>query len=192
MGYAAPATLLSNANAAQWNRDVMLEFQAALEKNPAADLMSIFSDSYLQEHRNAQYRQLSYAAKINFRVLDELSDTLRHEPEVNLLSAFPKNYSRRIKMATGPKLVSDIEQQTEREGPPEFRTRLDLAETATVVYPSPEKRQSHFPVPKARRPLQRVYMVFWGPNREDVGDEKYFLSLEKGTSSSLDLTTLWC
>lgn len=139
MGYAAPATLLSNANAAQWNRDVMLEFQAALEKNPAADLMSIFSDSYLQEHRNAQYRQLSYAAKINFRVLDELSDTLRHEPEVNLLSAFPKNYSRRIKMATGPKLVSDIEQQTEREGPPEFRTRLDLAETATVVYPLSEK-----------------------------------------------------
>lgn len=90
MGNAAPATSLSNANAAQWNRDLMLEFQAALEKNPAADLMSMFSDSYLHEHRNAQYRQLSYAANINFRVLDELYDTLRHEPEVNLLSVFPK------------------------------------------------------------------------------------------------------
>ena len=37
---------LSNANAAQWNRALMLEFQTTLEKNPTADLMSTFSDSY--------------------------------------------------------------------------------------------------------------------------------------------------
>jgi hypothetical protein len=39
------------------------------------------------------------------------------------------------------------------------------------------KNQSHKPVPRARRPLQRVYMDFWGPNREGMGEEKYFLSL---------------
>lgn len=39
------------------------------------------------------------------------------------------------------------------------------------------KLQSHFPVPKARRPLQRVYMDLWGLNQEGSGDEWYFLSL---------------
>jgi transposase InsO family protein len=39
------------------------------------------------------------------------------------------------------------------------------------------KKQGHVPVPKARRPLQRVYMDFWGPNREGAGPERYFLSL---------------
>ena len=39
------------------------------------------------------------------------------------------------------------------------------------------KRQSHIPVPRARRPLQRVYMDFWGPSRDSAGAEKYYLSL---------------
>lgn len=39
------------------------------------------------------------------------------------------------------------------------------------------KLQSHIPVSKAKRPLQRVYMDLWGPNREGSGDERYFLSL---------------
>ena len=55
------------------------------------------------------------------------------EPEVNLLSAFPKNYSRRIEMAAGPRI--DREQKYLEDSPPEFRTRLDLAENATVIYP---------------------------------------------------------
>ncbi|OJJ32890.1 hypothetical protein ASPWEDRAFT_42928 [Aspergillus wentii DTO 134E9] len=131
MGDAAPT--LPNNSAAQWNRDLMLEFQAALQRNPAADLMSMFPDSYIQDHRNAQYRQVSYAASINLRVLDDLYDTLKDEPEVNLLSAFPKNYTRRLTMATGPKVVP--KQEPETTGPPEFRTRLDYAETAAVVYP---------------------------------------------------------
>jgi len=92
MGDAASAFSLSNAEAAQWNRDLMLEFRAALERNPMADLMSMFSDSYRREHRIAQYRQLSYAAKINLTTLDELCGIFKHEPEANLLSAFPKNY----------------------------------------------------------------------------------------------------
>lgn len=85
--------------------DLMQSFQAALEENPAADLMSMSPDSYRFENQNAQYRQLSYAAKINLRTLDELYNNLRDEPEVNLLSIFPKNYTRRITMATGPKVL---------------------------------------------------------------------------------------
>ncbi|KAH1543790.1 hypothetical protein KXX57_005734 [Aspergillus fumigatus] len=139
MGDSASHFLLPDARAARWNRHLMLEFQAALEKNPTADLMSMFPEQYLHEHRKARYRQLSYAANINYRVLDELYDTLRYEPEVDLLSAFPKNYSRKIKMALGPKFVQGIEQENETNGPPEFRTRLDLAESATVVYPLSEE-----------------------------------------------------
>ena len=39
------------------------------------------------------------------------------------------------------------------------------------------KLQDHIPVAKARRPLQRVYMDIWGPNRESPGGERYSLSL---------------
>ena len=39
------------------------------------------------------------------------------------------------------------------------------------------KKQNHSPVPRAKQPLQRVYMDFWGPNRESSGMEKYYLSL---------------
>ncbi|KAN0079762.1 hypothetical protein V8E54_004976 [Elaphomyces granulatus] len=134
MGDAAPAFSLSNTEAAQWNRDLMLEFRAALERNPIADLMSMFSNSYRRENRIAQYRQLSYAAKINLKTLDELRGTLKHEPAVNLLSAFSKNYTR---MATGPRVVR--KDTSEKRGPPEFRTRLDLAGTAKGVFPLSEK-----------------------------------------------------
>lgn len=39
------------------------------------------------------------------------------------------------------------------------------------------KKQNHNPVPRAMRPLQRVYMDFWGPNRDGAGEEKYYLSI---------------
>jgi len=39
------------------------------------------------------------------------------------------------------------------------------------------KNQSHVPVPRAKRPLQHVYMDFWGPYDEGIGDEQYYLSL---------------
>lgn len=47
----------------------------------------------------------------------------------------------------------------------------------TCIKAKQVKFQSHIPVPRARRPLQRVYMDFWGPNREGIGDERYYLSL---------------
>ncbi|KAE8351473.1 hypothetical protein BDV28DRAFT_162370 [Aspergillus coremiiformis] len=136
MGDASPPLSLASTEAVQWNKNLMQEFHAALERDPAADLMSIFPYSYLLEHRNAQYHQQSYAAKINLRTLNELRDTLRHEPEINLLSAFPKNYTRRITMATGSRVVPRAEQDiSENRGPPDFRKRLDLAEDATIVSP---------------------------------------------------------
>jgi hypothetical protein len=115
------------------------ELQAILEENLAADLMSMFPDSYRSEHQNAQYRQLSYAAKINLRTLDELYDNLRDEPEVNLLSIFPKNYTRRITMATGLKVLPGSKKDSPEEKRRDFRTRLDLAETATIIFPLSEQ-----------------------------------------------------
>lgn len=125
---------LSNSEAAQWTQTLMREFQAELEKNPAADLMSMFPEFYRHEHRTSQYLQLSHAAKINLRTLHGLRDTLRNEPEVNMLSVFPKNYNRRINMATGPKVLPPTERETPEQAP-DFRTRLDIAETATIVFP---------------------------------------------------------
>ncbi|KAJ5124359.1 uncharacterized protein N7515_008184 [Penicillium bovifimosum] len=43
-----------------------------------------------------------------------------------MLSVFPKNYHRRINMATGYRYI-------QAQGP-EFRTRLDIAESAQVVF----------------------------------------------------------
>ncbi|KLJ09448.1 hypothetical protein EMPG_15138 [Blastomyces silverae] len=133
------ALTLSNAEAAQWNREILLEFKAALEKNPAADLISMFPDSYHREHRNSQYPQLSHAARINLQALNELHDALRSAPEVNLLSAFPANYTRRITMATGALALSPAGKCISARRAPEFRTRLDLAETASVIFPLSEK-----------------------------------------------------
>lgn len=113
----------------------MREFQAALEKDPATDLMSMFPDSYLYKHQIAMYRQLPYAAEINYRTLDELYDILRDDPEVNLLSSFPKNYSRRIAMATGASVIPCADNKHSEKESPDFRTRLELAQTAKIVYP---------------------------------------------------------
>lgn len=139
----APATLsFTNPDAAQWNRDLILAFQEELAKNPAADLMSMFPESYHREHFLSQYSQLSYAAKINLQTLNELKGALIAEPEVNLLSKIPINYKRRITIATGPKVVPRAERRTKdtitQRQSPEFRTKLDLAETAAIVFPLSE------------------------------------------------------
>ena len=39
------------------------------------------------------------------------------------------------------------------------------------------KMQSHIPVRKMNCLLQQVYMDFWGPSREIIGNACYFLSL---------------
>lgn len=134
-----PTLSLVGDNAAQWNRDVMRELQAALDVDPAADLMSIIPDSYRHKHRVAQYRQLSYAAKFNLRTLDDLYDKLKDEPEVDLLSIFPKNYSRKSTMATGPKVIQGAKKDAPEDNGPEFRTHLELAQTAMIISPLSEE-----------------------------------------------------
>lgn len=101
--------------------------------------MSMFSDSYRRQHRISQYRQLSYAGQINLRTLHELQDALRKEPEGHILSMLPKNYNRRITMATGGKALPNAEKDAVGVQDPRFRTRLVLAEIATVVFPLSEK-----------------------------------------------------
>lgn len=148
-----PAQLrsLSNAKAAQWNKDLLLTFQEALENNPAADLMSIIPDLYRRDHRRTQYRELSYAAKLNLRTVHELRDELRDAPEVDLRSVFPQDYARRIEMSTSASSSArSAEKEAEdtrkrKRGTPEFRERLDLAETATVIFPLSEKAAALLP-----------------------------------------------
>ncbi|KAJ5579837.1 uncharacterized protein N7459_005822 [Penicillium hispanicum] len=125
---------LSNPEAAQWNQNLMREFQVALEKNPAADLLSMFPEFYRHEHRDSQCLHLSHAAQINLRALHKLHDRLQDEPEVNILSVLPINYNRQITMATGPKILPPTETDIPARGP-DFLTRLDTVQTATVVFP---------------------------------------------------------
>lgn len=128
------ALSLSNSEAAQWNKTLLYDFQVELEKNPEADLLSMFPESYRREHRNAQCLELSHAARINLRTLHNLHDRLRNEPEINILSVFPKNYNRNINMATGPKVLPPSERNLP-EPSPDFRIRFDSVETAKVIFP---------------------------------------------------------
>jgi aminoglycoside phosphotransferase len=128
------ALSLQNAEAAQWNKNLLREFQAELERNPKADLLSMFPELYRHEHRNSQYLQLSHAGKINLRTLHDLRETLRDDPEINMLSVFPKNYNRKMTMATGQKVLPSTGIDIPEQGP-EFRTRLDNAESAKIVFP---------------------------------------------------------
>lgn len=99
-GEAVQVLSISNARAVQLNRDLMLKFQKALEENPAADLMSLVPTLYSRAHEATQYHELSYAGQINLRAINELRGVLHKKPEIDLLSAFPKEYPRRIRMAT--------------------------------------------------------------------------------------------
>ncbi|KAJ5105243.1 hypothetical protein NUU61_002590 [Penicillium alfredii] len=119
----------------QQNRDLVQEFQRALETNPAADLMALIPSSYLQRHRNAHIEMLeTETAKLNQRTLNRLQDMLRVEPEVDLRAAFPSNYARRLGFAAQSSKPKDLK-PTEPRGPPDFRKRLDLVETASIIFP---------------------------------------------------------
>lgn len=119
MGDAEQIPSIDHAEAAQWNQALMLEFQATLEKNPAADLMSMFPDPYCREHRKTQRRGLSYAGNINLSAINSLKVTLKHDPEADLLAEFPIGYARRIKMATeGRTPPVETEEEKKARAPP--------------------------------------------------------------------------
>lgn len=114
----------------------MREFKRALQENPAVDLMDLTPDSYHQKHQKAQLKNLrTDAAKLNQKTINELQDILREDPEVNLISVLPPNYTHRLRFATlsstGPTKPHVVKPQC----PPDFRTRLDIVHTAEIVFP---------------------------------------------------------
>jgi hypothetical protein len=126
-------TSLACADAVQRNQELMQKFQWALEENPAADLMALIPDSFRQMHQESQFR--TSTAMLNQRTLNVLNVFLREDPEINLLSVFPPNYGRRYRLAAQSS-ISPLERKVMKpRSPPDFRTRLDTAETPTIVFP---------------------------------------------------------
>ncbi|OJD25231.1 hypothetical protein ACJ73_03402 [Blastomyces percursus] len=86
---AAEVLSLTPPNAVQWNHDLMLEFQAALKKDPAGG-PDVISSAYELKHRVAQYNKLSRPAKTNLKTVHELEDRLKHWPRSRLAGNFSK------------------------------------------------------------------------------------------------------
>lgn len=128
--------LLPDTSAVQRNRDLMSEFERALEINPTVNLKALIPDSYVQDHVDAQsHRPETNTAKLNQKTVNELQDALRDDPEVDLLSVFPPNYSRRRRFAVQTTEEMTGSGRTEQPKPPDFRTRLDGEETAEIIFP---------------------------------------------------------
>ncbi|KAJ5130282.1 uncharacterized protein N7515_006321 [Penicillium bovifimosum] len=126
----------ADPSAIQRNRDLMREFERALEINPAVNLKALIPDSYVQTHVDAQSQRPETAtAELNRRTLDEIQCFLRDNPEVDLLSIFPPDYSRRRGFAAQISEGMAGSGRKELPKPPDFRTRLDAAETAEIIFP---------------------------------------------------------
>ncbi|GIK00059.1 hypothetical protein Aspvir_004074 [Aspergillus viridinutans] len=124
------------ADAVERNRELMQKFESALKRNPAADLMALIPDSYRQKHQESQFKSpKTSTAMLNQRTLNVLNVFLRKDPEINLLSVFPPNYGRRYRLAAQSSINPLERKVTKPPSPPDFRTRLDTAETPTVVFP---------------------------------------------------------
>ncbi|OJD20253.1 hypothetical protein ACJ73_08412 [Blastomyces percursus] len=135
---------LNGPDAVQMNQDLMRSFHEALEKDPAADLLSIVGKNYLRAHRRTQYRQLSEAGYYNLRTINSLYDEVASDPEIDLLDHFPSDYARRYKWALPrqkKKNQAHEPQQPEQPStPPDWvREKLDAINTASVVYPLSSK-----------------------------------------------------
>lgn len=65
-------------------KKLMLESQATLKKGPAADLMSVFPEFYVNKYRKAHYTRLSWAANINHRLIKKICCPLRHESYLSM------------------------------------------------------------------------------------------------------------
>ncbi|OGM48781.1 hypothetical protein ABOM_003057 [Aspergillus bombycis] len=132
---------IDRADAETWNRDLMEAFRQALEKNPAADLLSVVGERYVAAHRVGQYAGLSEASRLNFKTVYRLQDKVLSRPEINLRDTFPADYDRRYRWAK-PK-EEDKSKSLESSPPtqqPEqprdwLRERLEVVNTASIIYP---------------------------------------------------------
>jgi hypothetical protein len=129
--------LLPDASALQQrNRELMREFEKALEINPAVNLTALIPDSYVQKHLDTQPQTLETStAKLNQKTVNELQDALSDDPEVDLLSIFPPNYARRRRFASQTSENIANPDMMEQLSPPDFRTRLAGVETAEIIFP---------------------------------------------------------
>nr|POE61837.1 hypothetical protein CFP56_73141 [Quercus suber] len=136
MAHTEAALSLLHPDAPKWNKDFLAAIQTTLKRDPAADLLSMFTNEYREQHRRAQLSGLSAVGKINLSTLYNLDLDFRSDPDLNLLSAFPRTYRRRIGYSGGPKIKSP---EADRPvTPDDYRTKLNDAQTATVVYPLSE------------------------------------------------------
>lgn len=126
-------TCIDRSDAEQWNRDLMEAFRQALEKDPAADLLSVVGTRYVAAHQVGQYAGLSEAGRLNLKTVYFLQDQLFSEPEMNLRDNFPADYDRRYKRAK-PQGNSPRTQQLE---PPRdwLSEKLEAICTASIIYP---------------------------------------------------------
>jgi hypothetical protein len=60
---------------------------------------------------------------------------------------------------------------------PEEEVLEELKTCETCIQAKSVKKQNHGKVPRASRPLKRVYMDFWGPYTKAKRAERYYLSL---------------
>ncbi|KAK2781124.1 hypothetical protein FQN53_000815 [Emmonsiellopsis sp. PD_33] len=127
---------------AQYNLTLLSRLQRAISQNPTADLLPIVLNTpapsrYHQQIHIARQQPLkpeepplSRAATFNQITLKDLGKKWQRNPELDLCSAFPTN--------TYPDGLREALENPIREPippPADYRTRLDAAETATVVYP---------------------------------------------------------
>ncbi|PGH36928.1 hypothetical protein GX50_00162 [[Emmonsia] crescens] len=126
---------VDTADAIQMNSDLIQAFHEALEKDPAADLLSVVGATYLRAHRRAQYRELSEAGRYNLRTINNLQDEVIARPEINLREHFPSDYPRRYRWAMPKAKAPDPQQQQPGQPRDWFRDKLDTINTASIVYP---------------------------------------------------------
>ncbi|KAL3474335.1 hypothetical protein BJX99DRAFT_260442 [Aspergillus californicus] len=117
----------------QINQDLMQAFREALDKDPAADLLSVVGKRYRGLHRLALYEGLSEAGRYNLYTVNELHYEVLAPPEIDLQQRFPSDYARRYRWAK-PKPIE--EKTTIQEKPRDWlREKLDAINTASIIYP---------------------------------------------------------
>lgn len=125
-----------DASVIQRNQELMRDFERALERNPAVNLTALIPDSYLQNHPDAHPPSIvTSTAKHNQRTIDELQFFFRHDPEVDLLEVFPRNYARRRGFARQIDGNLAEPKKTEPLAPPDFRRHFNDVETAEIIFP---------------------------------------------------------
>lgn len=98
--------------------------------------MALIPESYRRKHGRTQLEILKTdTAKQNQGTLDGLRFVIKRHSDVDLLSAFPINYTRRRKIAIQNSAIPITPKEVRKlSGPPDFHVLLDNANNASIVY----------------------------------------------------------